>query len=175
MQWGSKGIINRSICKNYEVPSIPGTLSQLKLFIRITWGRPCRLNLKCRLLRPTPADSDLVAWWGTQKSDFLTCCQVILMQVAQITLRKTHVVNVKMIRQKMINSWLETTSTSFHTHFLHLTAFSSSFSLPCPFTYSSLVSAQKLLPQVRLPWPTGHPLDSQLLPLPAFITSFDSS
>lgn len=88
------------------------------------------LNLKCRLLRPTPTDSDLVACCGTQKSEFNMLPSDSNAGSSAITLRKTHVVNVKMIRQKMINSGLETTSTSFHTHSLHLTAFSSFFLSP---------------------------------------------
>lgn len=50
----------------------------------------------------------------------------------QLTLRKrlTELINVKLMRQEMINSGLETTSASLHSHSLRLIAFSSFFLSP---------------------------------------------
>lgn len=49
MQWESKGIINRSICKNYEVPSILGTLSQIKLFVKNHLGEAMYAEFKVQV------------------------------------------------------------------------------------------------------------------------------
>lgn len=46
------------------------------------WGKGSALNLEFRLLGPAPRDTDLVAWYGAQESEFLTHFQVILIQVA---------------------------------------------------------------------------------------------